>query len=115
MTWIKLDDNAARRTYCLEHHDWHMPAFLYVLSTREHPELVKVGIAASPNGRVSKLQITSPLTLVLLTKREACCRSQARLTEQAIHHRFSSNHVHTEWFRLSPEQIAQLVADVEAL
>lgn len=60
--------------------------------------LVKIGYAANPWLRLSKMQSDNAGTLDIIALEEGDISR-----EQALHHRFASERVRGEWFRFSPE------------
>lgn len=69
----------------------------------EKTGLVKIGIAESPETRLSILQAHSPDTLHILKAKRFANYTEAEHKERELHRRFASDRTHGEWFR--PENV----------
>lgn len=78
---------------------------------REQYGAVKIGIAVSPLARLSHLQTSSPYALELIHHFRP---DNAAEVEAQLHKRFASVRLSGEWFRLSEQQIADIVSKYPA-
>lgn len=72
--------------------------FVYIIKCHD---LVKIGIAASVESRLSSLQTGNPYTLEVLN---SFASREPELDERRLHSRFAKYHVRGEWFRI-PDRV----------
>lgn len=77
-----------------------MKCYVYVIKcnngNRNYP--IKVGVAKSPESRLSELQTGNPFPLTLISKVEMPSRMAAYNLESFIHHRIDKYRMSGEWF-----------------
>lgn len=93
---------------CPVHHDHSRPTFVYVFGLREHPELVKIGVAHHIEWRMEAIQNASPFTVEVVASARFCCKRSAHQNERHLHGLFRVQRIRGEWFRLDADEITSL-------
>ena len=83
---------------------------VYLLQHKKIPEYTKIGYTDDINQRIKSLSTASPTGIKLLYKRET---DYAYQIEQALHKRYSSYNSNLEWFRLSDNQIEEIISWID--
>lgn len=65
--------------------------------------LIKIGVAVDPERRLASLQCGSPIPLHVLA-----CGPGSHKDEAILHARFAAHRQHGEWFKRSPEILAEI-------
>lgn len=69
---------------------------------------IKIGLTHDLSGRLTALQIGSPVKLALIARIDG----GAGTTEAALHRRFAAGRLHGEWFREDTPGLLELIADI---
>ena len=72
----------------------------------------KIGIARSVESRLDTLQPACPFELVLVNHVRYPSRSQAILSEMALHEKYAHNLVHGEWFSFQHDELEDVKAEM---
>lgn len=77
------------------------------------PARIKIGMAASPEARLSQLQTGNPNRIELVHAARFATRRAAQRCERALHDAHRASRVHREWFSLDDRQLAAAMRDAD--
>jgi hypothetical protein len=80
------------------------PTFVYFVTPADR-SMVKIGVSCNPEHRLSGLMTWSPVPLEILAFVPGTAND-----ERALHRRYLRQHSHREWFRSTPEMLADIAA-----
>lgn len=75
--------------------------YIYAIGCPDGP--VKIGVSASPQGRLNDLQVACPYKIDLLHMRQCRNRRHAMSHERLIHKIYSDHRLIGEWFEIDEE------------
>lgn len=79
--------------------------YVYVIGLRDAPGVYKIGIASNPARRLESIRCHNPFSPYF----HLCIETpDAERFEQELHAAFSAERVTHEWFKLSPQHLAEL-------
>lgn len=80
--------------------------YVYIIQCRE---FYKIGCALNPRSRLKDIQCSNPYPVRLVAALRVVDRYRA---ESGLHRHFEAKRERGEWFRLTPQDIAKLIAGV---
>lgn len=85
--------------------------YLYLIQHNNIPEYTKIGFTTDIEKRIKSLQTASPTGVKVIYLVES---EYAYKLEQALHKRYSSKNSNLEWFKLTVEDIEDIINWIES-
>lgn len=82
---------------------------IYLIQHKDLPEYTKIGYTSDINQRIRQLETASPTGVLLVFSKET---KDAYRIEQALHKKYAYKNSNLEWFRLTEEDIVDIITVV---
>lgn len=79
---------------------------IYLMQHKDIPEYTKIGYTSDINQRIRQLETASPTGILLVFSKET---NDAYKIEQALHKKYAYKNSNLEWFRLTEEDIVDII------
>lgn len=79
---------------------------IYLIQHKDIPEYTKIGYTSDINQRIRQLETASPTGVLLVFSKET---KDAYKSEQALHRKYAYKNSNLEWFRLTDEDIVDII------
>lgn len=85
---------------------------VYLIQHKDIPEYTKIGITKDLTRRIKSLQTSSPTGIHVVYSIQT---THARQIEKHLHKKYSRKNTNLEWFKLSREDIVEIIFYLEEL